>query len=168
VATPGIVRTHPVAAYFGLTFAISWGGVLLVIGGWPHATAVKAQDHPLFPLAVLATLAGPSVAGLLLTAVLEGRTGLRNLASRFQPRRVTARWYALLLAAPLAAIASTGLIAAVVADARLGLAGAGDPGAIIGLAMLVGALAGLCEEIGWTGFVVPRLLDRHGVVATPA
>src|SRR5687768_12436128 len=71
------IARHPVATYFALTFAISWGGVLLVIGK-PSGTGVKAQDSPLFPFAVLAMLAGPSVTGLLLTGLLDGRPGLRE------------------------------------------------------------------------------------------
>ena len=55
----GLVVRHPVAAYVTLTFAISWGGVLLVIGGRPGMGGPKAQDNPLFPFAVLAMLAGP-------------------------------------------------------------------------------------------------------------
>jgi membrane protease YdiL (CAAX protease family) len=31
---------------------------------------------------------------------------------------------------------------------------------------MAGTFAGLFEEIGWTGFVVPLLLRRHGVLAT--
>jgi hypothetical protein len=31
--TKAFIVRHPVLTYFALTFAISWGGVLLVIGG---------------------------------------------------------------------------------------------------------------------------------------
>jgi hypothetical protein len=31
-----LVTRHPVTAYFGLTFAISWCGVLMVIGARPE------------------------------------------------------------------------------------------------------------------------------------
>ena len=83
MAMPSIVRARPALAYFALTFAISWGGVLLLIGGWPQATSIKAQEHPLFALTVLATLAGPSVAGLALTGALEA-------SRRARPRRTAA------------------------------------------------------------------------------
>ena len=37
------MRTHPVLAYFALTFTISWGGVLLVIGGPAGMSGTTAQ-----------------------------------------------------------------------------------------------------------------------------
>ena len=99
-----LVRKHPVVAYFALTFTISWGGVLLVIGGPAGMTAANAQDNPLFPFAVLAMVAGPSVTGILLTGLIDGRAGLREFRSRLLAWRVGVRWYAIaLLAAPLLA-----------------------------------------------------------------
>jgi membrane protease YdiL (CAAX protease family) len=35
---------------------------------------------------------------------------------------------------------------------------------VIGLA--AGLMTGLCEELGWTGFVIPRLRLRYGVLTT--
>ena len=35
---------------------------------------------------------------------------------------------------------------------------------MIGLA--AGLMTGLCEELGWTGFVIPRLRRRYGVLTT--
>jgi uncharacterized protein len=50
----------------------------------------------------LAMLAGPSVAGILLTGLLYGRAGFRDLLTRMTRWRVGARWYAVaLLTAPL-------------------------------------------------------------------
>jgi hypothetical protein len=47
-------------------------------------------------------LVGPSVAGILLTGLVYGRAGLRNLLTRMTRWRVGARWYAVaLLTAPL-------------------------------------------------------------------
>jgi len=67
------IKRHPVLTYFALTFAISWGGILMVIGpGGILGTAEQAGV--LEPSVYLAMLAGPSVAGILLTGLLtEGR-----------------------------------------------------------------------------------------------
>ena len=48
-AIKALITRHPVPVYFALTFAISWGGVLLVIGGpgglWaPHSGSSLAFD----------------------------------------------------------------------------------------------------------------------------
>jgi hypothetical protein len=66
-----LVGKHPVLTYFGLTFTISWGGVVLDRGA-AGMTGMKAQDNPLFPLAPLALVAGPSVS--LMHVSLTGTT----------------------------------------------------------------------------------------------
>jgi len=158
---------HPVVAYFVLTFAISWGGVLLVIGGPAGMAGVKAQDNPLFPFAVLAMVAGPSVTGIVLTGLIDGKTGLRALRSRLFTWRVGASWYAVaLLAAPLLAT-SVALILSPVSTAFLpGISLSQDKAALVLLGLVVGVTAGFFEELGWTGFAIPRLKQRHGVLAT--
>ena len=55
----GLIKRHPVLAYFILTFAISWGGVVLVIGGYGGFPTTSEDITRLFPVAYLATVAGP-------------------------------------------------------------------------------------------------------------
>jgi len=64
-----------VAMYFALTFVISWGGVVAVvgIGGFPGTTE---NFQTMLPMVVVAMLAGPSLAGIGVTALFLGRTGL--------------------------------------------------------------------------------------------
>jgi hypothetical protein len=66
------IRNHPVLAYYILTFAISWGCILLVIGGPGGIPGTPEQFARLLPFAILALLAGPSLAGLLLTGLVSG------------------------------------------------------------------------------------------------
>ena len=162
-----VIRRHPVDSYFALTFTISWGGVLLVIAGADGMTGAKAQDHPLFPFVVLAMVAGPSVTGILLTALIDGRAGLREFRSRLLEWRVSARWYmAALLAAPLLAAAIT-LILSLFSPAFLpAILVADDKPAVLLLGLMAGLTAGFFEELGWTGFAIPRLRLHHGVLAT--
>ena len=96
------IRRHPVPAYFGLTFVISWGGMLLAIGSAGGMRGTTPDSDPRFVYALIAMLAGPSLTGLLLAAVLEGHSGLRQFLSRLLTWRVGARWYAVaLLTAPV-------------------------------------------------------------------
>jgi uncharacterized protein len=99
------IKSHPVLTYFALAFAISWGGVLIVVGpgGFP---GTLEQFETLLPFAILAMLVGPSVAGILLTGLVHGRAGLRELLSRLLRWRVGARRYAIaLLTAPFSMMA---------------------------------------------------------------
>ena len=160
------LRTHPLAAYFVLTFAISWGGVLLVVA--PHGIpGTTEQTDRLFPYVYLAMLAGPSVAGILLTGLVHGRTGLRDLLSRLLRWRVGARWYAVaLLAAPLVTL---GLLLALSRFSREflpGLLATDDRGSLLVFGIAVGLGAGFFEELGWTGFATPVLRQRYSVLAS--
>lgn len=166
MALKAFLARQPVAAYFVLTFAVSWGGVLLAIGGPAGMTGVKAQDNPRFPLALLAMVAGPSVTGLVLTGLIDGRAGLREVRSRLLKWRVSARWYAVaLLAAPLLATVVTLTLSSLSTGFLPGIARSQDRAALVFLGLVVGMTAGAFEELGWTGFAIPRLRRRYGVLA---
>jgi membrane protease YdiL (CAAX protease family) len=80
---------------------------------------------------------------------------------------VAARWYAVaLLTAPLlylAVLLPLSLLSAAFVPGVLA-SEAGAPMLLLGVAIALGA--GVFEEIGWTGFAVPMLRRRHGVLAT--
>jgi membrane protease YdiL (CAAX protease family) len=162
-----------VLAYLTLAFAISWGGVALVAGPL-GVSGGAALMLGLF----LAQAAGPTAACLVLTGVLDGPAGYRDLRARLTHWRVAPRWYAAaLLLNPLAllvvlgglGLASPAYLPGVLTGhhplARaMGLADV-TPAAVVGLALAFGLAAGLFEELGWAGFVTPRLLARHGWLA---
>ncbi len=159
-------KKHAVPLYFALTFAISWGTVLVAVGpqGFPGSEAdFKAMLVP----AVMAMLLGPSIAGVLMTALVGGSSGVRELFSRLTKWRWQGRWYAYaLLTAP---IVVSGVLFALSATSRVYLPGvmtASDPFMHVLVGLMTGAAAGLFEEIGWTGFVVPAMRKRFSSFAT--
>jgi pimeloyl-ACP methyl ester carboxylesterase/membrane protease YdiL (CAAX protease family) len=155
-----LISKHPLLAYYVLTFALSWGGFLWVVG--PNSlinTNWQAQGN--FLSAVLVMLAGPSIAGLLLTGLVDGRAGYRELFLRLRKWRVGIRWYALaILPAP---IVSSGILFALSMTSPLLTA---DDKAAVLLGGVGAAVTTILEEIGWTGFAVPRLRRRHRVAMT--
>ena len=148
------LRHHPLLLYFAMAFGISWGGIGCVVGatGFNLAAPQPMQTGLFF----VAMLLGPSVSGLILTALLEGREGLGALGSHLSRWRVGGRWYAVaLLTAPPLLLAILWLMSALAAPAFA-------PQFQWAL-LAVGLVAGSLEEIGWTGFATPLLLARHGL-----
>src|SRR5215207_5062823 len=152
------IKSYPVLTYFVLTFAISWGGMLLVIlaggsGGIP----------------MLAWVAGPPIAGILLTGLLYGRAGFRDLLRRMTRFRVGARWYAVaLLTAPLYMTAILLAFSLYSPEFLPRILTTSDKVSLLLFGIGWGLVGGgLLEELGWTGFAVPTLLrGRHGVLGT--
>ena len=155
-----LIRRHPVVIYFLLTFGLSWGSWLVLTGGAP------LRSDPRFMLIVLAAPVAPALAGLLMTGLTAGRAGYRDLAARLFRWRVRPRWYGVaLLLAPLVAIVTAALGAFLLRSSEFLPAVSDLPGLLLP-AVAGGLLVGFCEELGWTGFAIPRLRARYSVVAT--
>jgi membrane protease YdiL (CAAX protease family) len=158
-----IITRHSVLTFYALTFAISWGGLLLAIGG-PGGLPLTAEKEA---MAYPTMLAGPGVAGLLLTGLVAGRTGYRDLLARLRRWRVGGRWYAVaLLAAPLVFAVVTLAFARLFPAIRLSLLTTEDTASLLLTSVVVALMVAVFEEVGWTGFAIPRLQARYAVVTT--
>ena len=167
MSTKTFVTKHPAPVYFALTFAISWGGALMAIGGSGGMGGTTPTSDPRFVYALIAMLAGPSVTGILLTILVYGRAGLREFVSRLIKWRVGAGWYAIaVLTAPLV-MTATLLALSLTSPAFLpGAFTSNDKASLLLVSLAVGLSAGVFEELGWTGFAIPTLRQGYGVFAT--
>ena len=164
--TETLVTRHPVATYFVLTFLISWSGILVVLGPGAFMGATEPTEG-LLPLVYLAMFAGPSVAGILMTGLVDGHAGFHDLRSRLLRWRVDVRWYVVaLLTAPLVVTAVLLPLSLSFAGFLPGVFASGDKVSFLVIGLAAGLMTGLCEELGWTGFVIPRLRRRYGVLTT--
>jgi len=161
------IKRNPLLTYFSLAFAISWGGALLVIGGPGGIPGTPEQIEKLMLLVVMALMAGPSVAGLLLTGIVYGWTGLRELLSRLFRWRVGVRWYAVaLLTAPLLAAVVIFALSLFSPEFLPAIVKADNKVLLLVLSIVVGLCGGFLEELGWTGFAIPRLRMHYSTLTT--
>jgi membrane protease YdiL (CAAX protease family) len=166
-AIQAFIKRHPVLIYYALVFAISWGGILILIGpgGIPGTTE---QVERLMPFVLLALFAGPSVAGILMTGLVYGKAGYRDLVSRLLRWRVGARWYAVALVfAPLLVAAVLLALSLLSPEFLPGILITSDKASLLLFGIAWGLIGGgFLEELGWTGFAVPTFRRRSGVFAT--
>jgi membrane protease YdiL (CAAX protease family) len=142
--------------------------MLLIIGA-AGATfpGTNEQVESLLGPMYLVWISGPSVAGILLTGLLYGRAGLLEFGSRLLRWRVGARWYAVaLLSAPLLMTAVLLGLSLAAPEYLPRLFIANDKAALLLRGILAGLTVGIFEELGWTGFAVPKMRLRYGVLAT--
>ena len=148
----GLLRRHPLTAFFLIAFALSWS----VVAG------VVLLDLPVNAFGIAAITAGPALSALLLTGATKGRSGIVRLLRRLLLWRVPSRWYAFaLLGIPAIYVAGT-----VVLPNALASFDPLDRGTwfsylwLFPLVLIVGGP--LLEEIGWRGYALTPLEERWG------
>jgi membrane protease YdiL (CAAX protease family) len=159
------IRNHQILLYFILTFSISWGLilVLIAINGMP-GTVAEAQAQ--LPFTIMVFLSGPLISGLLMIGLIDGKKGFSDLISRLLKWKIGVVWYAFaLLTAPLVFVAVHYLLSLVSPIYTPGFLGPNGTTLLL-MSIMSGIMVGFCEEIGWFGFVIPKLRLRYGILTT--
>ncbi len=118
-----------------------------------HARLSKMTGILMFP----AMLLGPSLTGVILTRIVDGRSGLRDLSHRIFRRSISPKWYAALLIPP------TLIVSLLLFLERFVAADYAPNWFLIGI--FFGVPAGLIEEVGWTGYVFPKMRSHNNTLA---
>jgi membrane protease YdiL (CAAX protease family) len=159
-----LVIEHPLVAFFILAYVGAWIVLLLPVlsqsglGLLPFASPV-----PTLLFFIPAAIAGPTLAAFVVTRMVEGKDGTRDLRRRILGWRVGPHWYLIaLFGLPLAYFVAASLVF-----------GAAPLNTLIekwplvftsylpNVVVLI-VLVSVWEEIGWTGFALPRLQERYG------
>lgn len=142
------LRRYPLYSYFLMAFAISWGGSL-VVAGPPFLRGEEISTTNVL-LMLLFMLAGPSVAGILLTYIEDGKEGLHNLFRRLRHWNISIKWYGFaLLIPPVIILITLYILSELISPAF-------SPGFFVA-GIIYGLLAGYFEEIGWMGFAYHKM-----------
>jgi membrane protease YdiL (CAAX protease family) len=149
------IKTHDLLAFFVLTFLITFGGWI------PVFLALPGSD-----IANIIGLWGPALSAILVTMATRGKLGVKELFRRVLLWRVPVRWYLVIFFGWPAISILAALVYAQITDQPLSIHWGQWSGfqAWLIQALLLGFWA--CEEIGWRGFALPRLLDRWNALAS--
>jgi len=149
------MKSRNVLIFYVLTFAICWGiAILFLVFPEPFEAAFGPMGiyNPVFILYAFM----PMMIALTLSAVLEGREGVRVWLSRCLKWRVSLIWYL----AILIGIPSLAYLAALLSGQTPGF----DPKLIL-WAIFPGLLIGpVSEEPGWRGYALPNLLKNNNLL----
>ena len=155
-----LVKRHPVLFYFFLAYIISWGGILITLGTGGFSfyrgnSVLTGEFSPQMLLAWIFMISGPFLAAVMLSTMMEGMKGVKNLLSSLGRWNVHWKWYLISL-----------LLFPVILYSMFFLFSLSDrqfyPSFMIGFGIMVGLTGGLLEEVGWTGFAFPRMQAKYG------
>ncbi len=139
------IERHPVLSFIVIAF------------GWTWPLAALIRQSMMFPLLALF---GPCVAALIVLYASSGRAGLAELGRKFQLSRSLMPWCILAALLPLVLLVPLWLLHVW----WWGSIGFGV--STLSLLSLVVAVLIVGEEIGWRGFLLPYLLQRHPPLAS--
>jgi membrane protease YdiL (CAAX protease family) len=159
------VRNRPAAAFVVLAFVFSWAAWLPLLAATQHWLPMR----PWSGLHLLGGL-GPAAAALVVVGCSEGRAGLRRLGLRLVAWRGRRRaWAFAVLVPPLLLVIAAPLSIWVTGSAGLNWSAFGTSTEFASLPLAVWWLVnlgfyGIGEEVGWRGFLQPRLERRHSII----
>ena len=158
-------ETNYLILYFVLAYAISWAI------GIPLALEHNGLMAPILPdWAHYFVSYGPLLAAVFVTAISDGRSGLKKLAERMTMWRVSPIWW-LVAISPLVIGAVVAVVVTLFTGEPVSIATLGEVNFLPPLG--IGSLAlwlltfGIGEETGWRGYALPHLQkNRSALPAT--
>ncbi|WP_418280755.1 CPBP family intramembrane glutamic endopeptidase [Halorubrum sp. DTA98] len=144
-------RRRSLLTFVLLTFFISWTawGVLALLGTEPGINVAGV-------LWLLGGL-GPPIAAVVVSQLTDGSQSTRQLLSRLLRWRVGWRWYGVAILFPGLVVISAVIIDAQVRGLTTSFPSPDFVLLFVGLTVASATIGGGLEEIGWRGFVLPRL-----------
>ena len=150
------MKQRPLVSYFVLAYLLSW----LLWVPLAIVNSISKVPEELF-LLLFVGIWGPTVAGFIMTRVVEGKDGIRKLLRRYLDWRVGFQWYLVMFFVMPVLIVAAMAIYALQGNAIGQFAPGAWPLAFLGAlpAVLFGPLG---EEGGWRGFALSRMQDKYG------
>jgi membrane protease YdiL (CAAX protease family) len=136
-----IIKNHPVTSFFVIT-------LLWSIGWWTMGKN--------FEYAVYFGLAAPGLWAIILTIAIYGLSGLRNLLKPVFYWKVNPIYYLLIFVGTFCLFA----IISFISTKPLNLSSPMSFWKLLAIILMAIVLSILYEEIGWRGFVLPKLMSR--------
>ena len=172
-----LLRKFPLVSYFALAYAITWIIQLagIILGNMANMRMSNETNYLAFvdllsgrlsgqqalAYLVFALGMGPLLAGVIMTAVLDGRSGLRDLWVRCTRWKVGWKWYAFIVVVPLALNLLALGVTALVNQGGITLNPKLPWAHFLPFALYMIVFTGIVEEPGWRGFALPRLQSRY-------
>jgi membrane protease YdiL (CAAX protease family) len=153
-----LVKRHPIIAFFVLAYALAW----IIESPLVFLTDSVTGTQGLILTILSANV--PSVVAIGLTAIVFGRGALRKLLGRLLIWRVNPLWYLGVVLGPVALVAGMVGLNTLLGGPALSL---GMPLVSVAIFFAFSIFPGsaLGEEIGWRGYVLPRLQSRMSALS---
>jgi uncharacterized protein len=156
-----VVKRHPLITFFVLAYALAWslGSPLVFL----RDSFTPGEPPGLFLVILFSNV--PSLLAIVLTAIVLGRGALRKLLGRLLIWRVNPLWYLGVFLGPVVLAAGTAALNALLGRPALSFGIPSLLGLVIMLAIFIFPGSALGEEIGWRGYVLPRLQTRMSALS---
>src|SRR5918994_4067826 len=153
-----LVKRHPIIAFFVLAYALAW-----IIESPLVFLTDSLTDTQVLVVQILSSNV-PSVVAIVLTAMVFGRGALRKLLGRLLIWRVNPLWYLVVVLGPVALVGGMVGLNTLLGGPALSL---GMPLVSVAIFFAFSIFPGsaLGEEIGWRGYVLPRLQSRMSALS---
>ncbi|PYJ39613.1 MAG: hypothetical protein DME84_01085 [Verrucomicrobia bacterium] len=141
------LQRHRLVLFFLFAFLLSWYPWIIAL-----TRGRTSGPNPL----------GPLVAGIIVTAIVSGRSGLREFFSRLVRWRVSVKWYAIVFGMPvLICLVAVVITLCFVHDSHVSALSIEKLRDVPERFLFILLFIGLGEEPGWRGFALPQLQTKH-------
>lgn len=151
---PNLIKKYAIASYYILALLLGAGTVYLVV--------LRVLPAGFTMIAALSA----SLSGIIITAIADGKDGLKKLFGRLRIWRIGLGYWAFALFILPPTILLGLYLNPFFGGETIDLSNIQPLFIIVPMFIMFFITAGLGEEIGWTGFLTPRLQARYNALVT--